>query len=263
VDFLWTLHHLWPEWLVVNCILLAVYYVWDRFFAYPKERPSDLQRDETQVRRLRIAGLWPNLACLAGVVVTLALLDPARPVPGTRWHAWLYLREIVELGLVAVSLTLGSPSVRRANQFNYTAILEVAALFLGIFVCMQPPLQILHAEGGRFGLESPAEFFWCTGALSSILDNAPTYAVFFETASVIDVGAAPREAGVPSNLLAAISLGAVFMGSMTYIGNGPNFMVKSIAESAGIRMPSFFGYVRYSACVLIPIFVVVTWMLSR
>ena len=117
------------------------------------------------------------------MVLSVALLDPSKPLPGTDWHPWLYLREIVQLGLVALSLILGSEAVRRANNFNYHAILEVAALFFGIFICMQPPLQILDVKGPNLGLTTPMHFFWVTGSLSSVLDNAPTYVVFFETAN--------------------------------------------------------------------------------
>ncbi len=179
---------------------------------------------------------------------------------------------------MALSLILGSRAVRQANNFNYHAILEVAALFFGIFICMQPPLQILHTLDNdtlaERGLDSEMAFFWLTGSLSSVLDNAPTYVVFFETASQIEgsprVAAAPAESpgaperpGIPESLLAAVSLGAVFMGAMTYIGNGPNFMVKAIAEKSGVRMPSFFGYMAYSCGVLLPLFVLttcVTWI---
>jgi Na+/H+ antiporter NhaD/arsenite permease-like protein len=159
---------------------------------------------------------------------------------------------------VAASLLLGSLAVREANRFTFAAILEVAALFLGIFITMQPVLSILHVQGPQLGIDTPAEFFWTTGALSSVLDNAPTYLVFFETAATLD--GPDRVAGVPAALLAAISLGAVFLGSMTYIGNGPNFMVKAIAEQAGVKMPSFFGYMAYSVGFLLPVFALCAWL---
>jgi len=186
-------------------------------------------------------------------------LDPSKPLPGTAWHPWMYLREIAQLALVGLSLWLGSALVRRANNFNYHAIIEVAALFFGIFICMQAPLQILNVRGGELGLTSPTQFFWFTGSLSSVLDNAPTYVVFFETAKTLGgENIVPPETGVAEALLIGVSLGAVFMGAMTYIGNGPNFMVKAIAEKSGIRMPSFFGYMVYSCCILLPLLVVTT-----
>ena len=133
----------------------------------------------------------------------------------------------------------------------------MAALFFGIFICMQAPLQILNARGSELGLTTPAHFFWATGSLSAVLDNAPTYVVFFETANALDSTVHPKTIVRP-DLLVGISLGAVFMGAMTYIGNGPNFMVKAIAEQSGVKMPSFFGYMfKYSIPILIPVFVIV------
>ena len=211
-----------------------------------------------------MAGLWPNAVLLLGVVAAVGLLDPAKPLPGTTWHPWMYLREIVQLVLVAVSLALGDRAVRQANNFNFGAIIEVAVLFFGIFICMQPPLQILEISGPQLGLTEPWHFFWATGSLSSVLDNAPTYVVFFETAKSVTAsgGLSPTVAatGVYLPYLIAISLGAVFMGANTYIGNGPNFMVKTIAEGSGVKMPSFFGYMVYSICILIPLFVLTTFL---
>ncbi len=260
VPFLWTLK-LWPAWLFVNGALVAAYYLWDRFWCYPKESPADLAQDHSRSRRLRLTGLWPNAVLLVGVVLSVALLDPTKPVPGLGWRPWVYLREIVQLALVAVSLALGSNVLRQRNGFTYHAIVEVAALFLGIFICMQAPLQILHVEGPALGLSTPTHFFWATGSLSSFLDNAPTYVVFFETARSLAAGAGQATvAGVGEGLLAAVSLGAVFMGSMTYIGNGPNFMVRAIAEKSGVPMPSFFGYMVYSCLVLLPLFALTVWL---
>jgi Na+/H+ antiporter NhaD/arsenite permease-like protein len=253
VPFLWTLQ-LWREWLFVNGLLLVVYLLLDSVWYYRREKRADIQRDVTQQRRLRISGWQVNAPLLVGVVVAVALLDPSKPVSGTDWHPWMYLREVAQLGLVAISLKWGNQQVRAANQFNYHAIVEVAALFSGIFIAMQPALQILGVKGDELGLRTPAHFFWATGSLSSVLDNAPTYLVFFKTAQAM-----PAEAGVPTvqgveeAILVAISLGAVFMGAMTYIGNGPNFMVRAIAESSGVKMPSFFGYMAYSILVLLPL----------
>ncbi len=264
VDFLWTARNLWMQWLVVNALLLAIYFVWDHFFAYPRETKRDIMLDETQIRPLRIRGLFPNALLLVGVILAVALLDNSKPFPGTSWYPWYYLREIVQLGLVALSLLVGSSQVRRDNRFNYGAIIEVAALFVGIFICMQPAIEILHVKGPAMGITEPWQLFWATGGLSSVLDNAPTYIVFFETVAAHKdwngqfaqlVNTDPRAA----SQLVGISLGAVFMGAMTYIGNGPNFMVKAIAEQSGVKMPSFFGYVlRFSVPVLIPVFILIT-----
>ncbi len=258
VEFLWTLQ-LWQSWLFVNGTLLAIYFLADHFYFYPRESKADIVRDETHVRPLRIYGLWPNALLLLGVILSVALLDPGKVLPGTSWHPWLYLREMVQLGLVAISLGMGPRTVRDANQFDYLAIVEVAALFIGIFVAMQPALEILNARGASLGIDTPHEFFWASGWLSSVLDNAPTYLVFFKTAQTLPADG-PTMAGVAEPLLRAISLGAVMMGAMSYIGNGPNFMVKTIAEKAGVRMPSFFGYVVYSCVILLPILAINVWL---
>ena len=259
VGFLWTFK-LWPQWLFVNAALIGMYYLYDRFRYCPHEEAIDIARDETRVRGLKFSGLWPNALLLPGVILSVALLDPNKELLQTGWYPWPYLREIVQLGLVALSLILGSRTVRRANNFNYQAILEVAALFFGIFICMQPPLQILHVKGPDLGLTEPMHFFWLTGGLSAVLDNAPTYVVFFETAKTLGgENPVPLASGaIAESLLIAVSLGAVFMGAMTYIGNGPNFMVKAIAEKSGIHMPSFFGYMVYSCCILLPLLALTT-----
>jgi len=160
------------------------------------------------------------------------------------------------VGLAAVSLRRTDPGLRRANHFTFHPILEVAALFAGIFVTMLPALDLLKARGAELGVREPWQFFWATGALSSFLDNAPTYLTFLALAKGLRL--APEVVGVPHEILMAISLGAVFMGANSYIGNGPNFMVRAIAEERGVKMPSFGGYMLYSGAVLLPIFVVVT-----
>ena len=268
VAFLWTLTNLWLPWLVTNALLIALYFVVDRYFYFPKEKKSDLLKDVKTSRPLNVKGLWPNALLLIGVILCVALLDSSKPVPGTEWHPWPLLREVLQLALVGFSLASGNPSIRLANRFNFHAIIEVGALFIGIFICMQPAIEILNVEGAKLGLETPMQMFWYTGSLSAVLDNAPTYVVFYETAA-----ADPRFAHSPFHeivgtggnpeaivILQAISLGAVFMGAMTYIGNGPNFMVRAIAEQSGIRMPSFFGYIfRYTVPYVVPILLLVTW----
>ena len=230
--------------------------IWITF--HPQESLRDIKRDVTQTRRLKISGWALNVPLLLGVVLAVALLDPNKAVPGTHWHAWMYLREFLQLALVAASLYFGSRTIREKNNFNYHAIVEVAALFFGIFICMQPALQIL-VEKGKVLAEhlSPAGFFWATGGLSAFLDNAPTYLVFFKSAQ--DTTVISATAGVDEMVLRGIALGAVFMGAMTYIGNGPNFMVKAIAEKSGVKMPSFFGYMLYSCTILLPILLLTHW----
>ena len=195
VPFAWTLT-LWKAWLLANGLLLTIYFLWDTFYFYPHEAKADITRDETHSRPLNFHGVWPNALLLVGVVLAVALLDSHQAIPGTTWHPWPYLREMVMLALVVVSLTLGSHTVRNDNNFDYVAIVEVACLFVGIFVCMQPALQILHIHGPSLGIDSPRKFFWASGSLSSVLDNAPTYLVFFQAAKSLPTDG-PRIAGWP------------------------------------------------------------------
>ncbi|MEO6810614.1 MAG: sodium:proton antiporter, partial [Isosphaeraceae bacterium] len=262
VPFLWTLNLIAP-WMVCVSLLLAIYYIWDRI-AYHREPAKALAEDVQHHERLRLRGAV-NLIWLLGIVLSVALIVPGKPFPGTDWIVRDYVREAVMLALAGLSLATTPRGLRRETEFTYQAILEVGALFLGIFLTMQVPIEILQARGAELGLTTPLHFFWATGSLSSFLDNAPTYLVFLETAKVL-----PRPEGVPlialidgsvrEDLLLAISMGAVFMGANTYIGNGPNFMVKSIAEERGVRMPSFFGYMLYSVTVLVPLFLFVSWL---
>jgi Na+/H+ antiporter NhaD/arsenite permease-like protein len=254
VPFLWTIS-LWQEWATVNGILLALYFIWDRH-EWKAERRTDIVRDERAPRRIAIDGRL-NILWLLLVVLVVATVDPSRALPGTEWKPFPYLRELLMLGLCAVSMAFTKDAVRKANEFDFGAIAEVAALFIGIFVTMQVPLMVLQAKGAALGIASPMGYFWATGSLSAVLDNAPTYLVFLQTAVATPIeGARMISVGdlgqVSEPLLSAVSLGAVFMGAMTYIGNGPNFMVKAIAEQRGVRMPSFFGYLGWSCLVLLP-----------
>jgi len=255
VSFFWTFH-LWIEWAVCCGILLVIYLALDTFF-YKKEAMFDLRRDETQKQPLRLSGMI-NILWLAGIVACVAAVSHQRPLPGTDWTPFPFLREILMFVLVGLSLVTTPKGVREENRFNYAAILEVAALFIGIFIAMQAPIGVLRVYGPELGLTEPWHFFWATGSLSSFLDNAPTYVVFFETARSFQEEALATTV-IREPLLIGISLGAVFMGAMTYIGNGPNFMVKAIAEQSGVKMPSFFGYMfKYSIPLLIPVFFLIT-----
>ena len=240
VPFTWTLR-LWPQWLVLSGALLVTYFVWDSI-AYTREPLSALRRDRAQIEPLRLRGAT-NAVGLAGVILAVAFLRAP-------------LRESAIVLLAAVSLWRTPATVRRANGFTWHPIIEVTALFLGIFLTMIPALELLRLRGGELGVRTPAQFFWAAGALSSFLDNAPTYLAFLALGQ--GLGFAPEVVGVPGTILAAISVGSVAMGANTYIGNAPNFMVKSIADEAGVKMPSFFGYMLYSGAVLIPLFGLVT-----
>ena len=260
VPFTWTLG-LWPMWATACVILLFVYFVWDSIL-HKKESAKDHTRDETELQPLRLQG-GINFLWIAGIVATAALVDHAKPFIGTEWTPFPYCRELIMLVFVALSLKSTPEFIHKANNFTYAAILEVAALFSGIFIAMQVPLAILEASGKAItaSMNQPWHFFWSTGTLSSFLDNAPTYVVFFKLSQSLPDGEmlAVNNGSVPVLLLVAISLGSVFMGAMTYIGNGPNFMVKAIAEQENVEMPSFFGYMfKYSIPVLIPIFILIT-----
>ena len=162
------------------------------------------------------------------------------------------------IALAGLSLRLTPAAVRRENEFTFYPIKEVAVLFLGIFYTMIPALELLRLRGGELAVREPWQFFWATGALSSFLDNAPTYLTFLSLGQGLRL--TDEVVGVTHAVLTGISMGAVFMGANTYIGNAPNFMVKSIAEEAKVKMPSFFGYMAYSGAILIPLFALLTML---
>lgn len=257
VPFLWTLS-LIPHWLSCTVFLLGLYFLWD-VVAYRREHLSpmdpDIAASGKHLRQFEVAGRI-NYVWLVWVVLSLVLLLPGKPFMGTDWIVSKHLREGMMLLATALSWITTPRGVRTRNDFSFTAIGEVAFLFVGVFICMMPPLEILQIRGSELGLTLPWQYFWTTGLLSSFLDNAPTYAIFFQTALSLTPG---LKLPVDS-LLVAISVGAVFMGALTYIGNGPNFMVKSIAENSGIEMPSFFGYMLYSGLILIPLFIALTFV---
>ncbi|TWT45217.1 Citrate transporter [Phycisphaerae bacterium RAS1] len=265
VPFFWTLSLL-PQWLVMMIALLAIYYVWDTRVEKRETPAEKFAEEHKRFEPLRVFGLI-NVVWLLGVVAAVALLAPDKPVPGTAWSPPPHLREAVQVGLALASLATTPRGLRRENEFSYHAISEVAALFIGIFITMQAPLEMLHSLAPRLselGFTHPWQYFWSSGVLSSLLDNAPTYLVFFETANQLTHQSGPGIIRlvtgdyIREDLLAAISCGAVFMGANTYIGNGPNFMVKAIAERGGVKMPSFFHYMLYAAAVLLPLYILLT-----
>ena len=245
VPFAWTFR-LWTPWLFMVVVLLAVYFVWDTR-AYTHEPLAALRRDRAELAPLRVRG-GGNALALAGVVVAVAFL-------GAPW------RELAIIALAAASFRWTPAAIRGANGFTTAPIVEVAVLFFGIFLTMIPALELLQRRGGELGVREPWQFFWATGVLSSFLDNAPTYLTFLALAQGLRL--APEVVGVPHAILAAISVGAVAMGANSYIGNAPNFMVKAIAEEAGVKMPTFGGYMLYSAGVLLPLFALVTVLFFR
>ena len=270
VPFFWSLRLL-PILAFNAAVLLFVFYHLD-MRAYRKDiaegRKPDISKPGTEIR---IAGLH-NLIFLAAIVVavllsgTLPSLPLFRNADGTvrgipiLGEVTLTWPAVIEIAIILASAWLSfrttSAKVRTENHFTWGAIKEVAILFIGIFITMQPALMILKANGASLGLDSPYQMFWATGALSSFLDNTPTYLVFLTTAGSLGFteGIATALGTVPAKMLVAISCGAVFMGANTYIGNAPNFMVKSISDENGVRMPSFFGYILWSLAFLVPLF---------
>ena len=264
VPFGWTLG-LWKEWLLVNGLLLVVFNVWDQVVLDREEKaaPGSLLAEVMEHEPLRIEGAH-NFAFLLGIV---AVIYASGSGIGTAGEPWPFgLQEAAMLALAVGAYAITAPRLREANAFSFGPIIEVAVLFAGIFVTMAPALLLLNANAKELGIAEPWQFFWAAGSLSSFLDNAPTYLTFAATASGLEgialegryLGEYLARGPHAAEILAAISTGAVFMGANSYIGNGPNFMVKAIAEENGVRMPSFFGYMAYSVGILIPIFVIVT-----
>ena len=263
VPFDWTLR-LWPQWLLVNGLLIVVFNFYDQWALAREEhaRHEAVLDEVLEHAPLGVDGAR-NLLFLAGVVLVILGQGYGWGSTGGRWP--FGLQEGLLAGLAVASYASTRAEVRARNRFGFGPILEVAVVFAGIFVTMVAPLELLNARGGELGLTRPWQYFWATGALSAFLDNAPTYLAFGATAagglgvSIDDpryLAAFLSHGDDAAALLAAISCGAVLMGAMTYIGNGPNFMVKAIAEDAGVRMPSFFGYLAWSLAVLGPVFVV-------
>jgi len=250
VDFFWTLR-LWPHWLAVNGLVLLVFFLWD-----VQARRLDARQEPTLVRRerhpLRVEGGVLGTLFAAAVVATLLLQAPAVAQRfGINWPDW------GSIGILALLAVLALWAVhrpgRQARVLVWEPMFEVAILFAGIFVTMTPALRLLAALPPVAW--TPAQLLWTAGGLSSVLDNAPTYLTF---ATLADPGGPAALAAAQPRLLEALSCGAVWMGALTYIGNGPNFLIRGIAEHMGYPMPSFFGYLVYSLAVLPPVFAAAT-----
>ena len=274
VPFLWSLS-LFPVFLFTAAALLAIFWHLDTV-NYLRDvaeglRP-DISRPGTEIRFEGLHNLGFLLMIIAAVILsgTLpglpAFRNPDGSTAGLRilgevTLGWPTVIEcVIILAAAFLSMKTTPEQIRRVNHFTWGPIAEVAQLFVGIFITMQPALMILKELGPSLGLTKPWEMFWATGSLSSFLDNTPTYLVFLTTAGALGMteGIASTVGIVPEILLRAISCGAVFMGGITYIGNAPNFMVKSISEENGIRMPSFFGYILWSLACLVPVFLLDT-----
>ena len=246
VPFFWTLK-LFPEWLFMMFLILTTFYFFDSHY-WKKEPALAKELDKEAIEPIKINGEI-NIFFVLGILLSVIFLQTP-------------FREGVMILMAVLSLAFTKKEIRNKNEFNYAPIIEVAVLFAGIFITMVPALLILEARGGEIGVQKPWHFFWAAGGLSSFLDNTPTYVTFVSLAQGLTNSLnLPREIiGVPINLLKAISLGAVFMGANTYIGNGPNFMVKVICEHQKVKIPSFFGYMLWSGLILIPLFVIVTFV---
>jgi Na+/H+ antiporter NhaD/arsenite permease-like protein len=260
VPFYWTLK-LWPQWAVAIGAILIVFNLFDQciFNKEDIETPGALTEDVQSHRRIHIDG-GMNFLCLLGVMAA---------APLSSYYEWPKgIQEAMMLAMALLSWFRTPRKIHEANHFHFDPIVEVAALFLGIFVTMIPALEILARKAPEWNLHQAWQFFWMSGGLSSFLDNAPTYLTFTALASgtvggsVENLGSLLHH-GLGVQLLKAVSCGSVFMGANTYIGNGPNLMVRSIAEHAGIRMPSFFGYMIYSLSILMPLFLAITFIFFR
>lgn len=289
VPFIWTVQNLWMQWLFVNVVLLVIFNIWDQIVLNREEKllPGSQLEEAEKHEPFSILGMH-NILFLLGVVGVIVLSGQnAFDGINKQFLAFLNVKGLQIIGgqelamiVLAVVAYVTTPNGNRENnKFTFGPILEVAVLFVGIFITMTPALQILNAWGnnlrpdlGEFALKGPGQFFWATGILSSFLDNAPTYLTLASTACGINGVPVEGDAYLMEllskgpdavKLLIAISCGAVFMGANTYIGNGPNFMVKAIAEENGVQMPGFFGYMLYSCGILIPIFIAVTFIFFR
>lgn len=270
VTFFWTVDHVWRETLFLVVVLLVLFFLLDSWL-YRRQgvTPADPTPDTA---RFGFDGAvnFLLLGAVVGLVLMSGIWNPGIEfdVYGTTVGLPGLVRDIGLVIVTGISLAVTPDPVHEANQFSWGPMQEVAKLFAGIFLTIIPVIAMLQAGvDGPFGAivravnhadgsSNPAAYFWATGALSSVLDNAPTYLVFFNTAG----GQAAQLMGPLADTLAAISAGAVFMGAMTYIGNAPNLMVKAIAEDQEVKMPSFFGYMLWSCGILLPLFALLTWM---
>ncbi len=266
VSFFWTLKYLLAPTALAAIILLVLFYAID---LYLYRREGRAKPDPTPDSNVQILG-GGNLLLLGAIVLAVLASGTFKPgaisLFGLELEIQNLLRDATLIVIAAISFAITPASTREANEFSFAPVIEVAKLFAGIFITIIPAIAILRA--GRDGslasiialVTTPdgaprnAMYFWLTGGLSSFLDNAPTYLIFFNAAG----GDAQQLMGPLATTLMAISAGAVFMGANTYIGNAPNFMVKAIAESRGVKMPGFFGYMLWSGCVLLPVFALVT-----
>jgi Na+/H+ antiporter NhaD/arsenite permease-like protein len=257
VDFFWTAQHLWAPYIVTLGLLLAIFYVVDRMQCEDsfKTQPADHKIN------VSIDGKMHFLLLLGviGLVLQSGIWKPEEyfNVLGIEVGTQNMVRDVGMVLLAALSVLMTPMKIRRGHEFHWEPFLEVSKLFLAIFITLIPVVGIMQQWGAQLATPlSASEYFWFTGGLSAFLDNAPTYLVFFSLAGGNPIEMMTLKAG----LLVAISLGSVFMGALTYIGNAPNFMVATIARNYQVRMPSFFGYMIWSCGILLPIFLLINWL---
>ena len=254
-EFTW-FFNLTPEWAVTGLLLLGTYFALDTYY-YKKEPKQNLEKDNTNIEPIKVNGLI-NILWLLCVIGATMFINPKYIQAMGEHDAPFYLRllrEWVFIIIIILSMATTKKQTRKDNNYSWTPILEVACVFCGIFATMTPALMFLEGmkEQIQEVLSQPWQFLYGTGLLSAFLDNAPTAMVFNSMAPSGDIAGLANDA-----FLGAISVGAVFFGALTYIGNGPNFMVKSIAEQSGIKMPSFFGYmIKFSLIICLPIYIIV------
>lgn len=269
VDFSWTLKHMALPMLFTSGILLTLFFIIDSYFFSKKDEVIEVETKSDPFKIFGKSNFFLLVAIVACVLMSgMWKSGVAFDVLGTHLTLENLLRDVLLVIITIVSLVITPKPIRAGNEFNFDPILEVGKLFLGIFITIAPVIAMLKAgEQGHFsglialvhndaGDPINSMYFWMSGILSSVLDNAPTYLVFFNMAS----GDAAELMGPLSQTLLAISMGSVFMGAVTYIGNAPNFMVKAIAEQRKVKMPTFFGYMAWSVGILIPIFILQTFI---
>ena len=263
-EFSW-FQTLFPQWAFVGSVLMTLYFFIDTYIWKRREvigvRPRAKDEEDEPIK-ISFSGAI-NLFYLSAILLSVAFINPAEiPAMAEKGAPWYlrFLREIALGGILLFSVATTREYVRKLNHFSWEPIAEVAILFIGIFVTMTPALLFLNENAASLGITEPMQFFFASGALSSFLDNAPTAVAFHTVAAGLPIAeGTPLVAGVPEPMLAAISLGSVLFGAMTYIGNGPNFMVKAVAENDGVRMPSFFGYMfKFSLIILLPTYILMS-----
>ncbi len=253
IPFFWIMDKLFLKWLLALTILLIIFYIYD-YINFKKQPPEIEERERKAKEKVKIQGSY-NFLFLAVVIGSVFITEP------------LFLREGIMLLSAFLSYKVTNREIHKRNHFNFSPIKEVAWLFIGIFITMTPALELLRTHSAELGITSPSQFYWLTGALSGFLDNAPTYLTFLTASmgvqglNINNIQDVLAFISIHERHVVAISISAVFFGAMTYIGNGPNFMVKSIADHQDVETPSFFGYMfRFSLPILVPLYALIWWL---